>query len=221
MTEKHPYISTVGSLVQLTGQLRNSFPATVTADTLKKLGLAPKNESYALNILRFLNIIDTDGKKMVQAQKVFALHDDEDFKKQFSDLVKSSYKDLFDLHGDKSWNLDMNQLISFFRTSDQTSSIVGIRQANTFKTLVALSGHGEAREVKVQKSNTKKRVKEKSDKSKMSHEQNTNTNEISGSLNEKRNLGLTVRIEINLPADGNQETYDRIFKSIRENLLNE
>jgi hypothetical protein len=35
-----------------------------------------------------------------------------------------------------------------------------------------------------------------------------------------RNLGLTVRIEINLPATGDQETYDKIFKSIRENLLN-
>jgi hypothetical protein len=34
------------------------------------------------------------------------------------------------------------------------------------------------------------------------------------------NVGLTVRIEINLPADGDQDTYDRIFKSIRENLLN-
>ena len=36
----------------------------------------------------------------------------------------------------------------------------------------------------------------------------------------KRDLGLTVRIEINLPATGDQETYDKIFKSIRENLLN-
>jgi hypothetical protein len=35
------------------------------------------------------------------------------------------------------------------------------------------------------------------------------------------NLGLTVRIEINLPAGGDQDTYDRIFKSIRENLLSE
>jgi hypothetical protein len=33
-------------------------------------------------------------------------------------------------------------------------------------------------------------------------------------------VALTVRIEINLPASGDQETYDRIFKSIRENLLN-
>lgn len=34
-----------------------------------------------------------------------------------------------------------------------------------------------------------------------------------------RDVGLTVRVEINLPADGDQETYDRIFKSIRENLI--
>ena len=34
-------------------------------------------------------------------------------------------------------------------------------------------------------------------------------------------FGLTVRIEINLPASGDQETYDRIFKSIRDNLLND
>jgi len=33
-------------------------------------------------------------------------------------------------------------------------------------------------------------------------------------------VGLTVRIEVNLPADGDQDTYDKIFKSIRENLLN-
>jgi hypothetical protein len=32
-------------------------------------------------------------------------------------------------------------------------------------------------------------------------------------------FGLTVRVEINLPADGTKETYDNIFKSIKENLL--
>lgn len=33
------------------------------------------------------------------------------------------------------------------------------------------------------------------------------------------NVGLTVRIEVNLPADGNQQTYDNIFRSIRKNLI--
>jgi hypothetical protein len=32
-------------------------------------------------------------------------------------------------------------------------------------------------------------------------------------------VGLTVRIEVNLPANGDQETYDRIFRSIRKNLI--
>ena len=32
-------------------------------------------------------------------------------------------------------------------------------------------------------------------------------------------VGLTVRIEINLPAVSDQGTYDKIFKSIRDYLL--
>jgi hypothetical protein len=38
---------------------------------------------------------------------------------------------------------------------------------------------------------------------------------------QKAAVGLTVRIEINLPANGTQATYDNIFQSIRKNLLND
>ena len=34
-----------------------------------------------------------------------------------------------------------------------------------------------------------------------------------------KDIGLTLRIEINLPADGTKETYDNIFKSIKENFI--
>ena len=34
-----------------------------------------------------------------------------------------------------------------------------------------------------------------------------------------RDFGLSVRIEINLPANATKETYDNIFKSIKENLI--
>jgi hypothetical protein len=37
----------------------------------------------------------------------------------------------------------------------------------------------------------------------------------------KKEMALTVRIEINLPAEASAETYDNIFKSIKVNLLNE
>jgi hypothetical protein len=39
--------------------------------------------------------------------------------------------------------------------------------------------------------------------------------------NGRRDMALTVRIEINLPAGGSKETYDNIFKSIRANLIDE
>lgn len=44
--------------------------------------------------------------------------------------------------------------------------------------------------------------------------------EVSGG-NGRRDMALTVRIEINLPAGGSKETYDNIFKSIRANLIDE
>lgn len=57
MADKHPYVSGTGVLVQVFDHLKKSFPANVTADVLKKLGFAPKNESYIINTVRFLKLI--------------------------------------------------------------------------------------------------------------------------------------------------------------------
>ena len=46
MADKHPYMSGSGGLTSAVNQFRSSFPAEVTAETLKKLGIAPNNESY-------------------------------------------------------------------------------------------------------------------------------------------------------------------------------
>ena len=48
MSDKHPYTPATGHVVQVITHFRKSFPVTVTADTLKKLGFAPKNESLGL-----------------------------------------------------------------------------------------------------------------------------------------------------------------------------
>ena len=58
MAEKYPYMSGSAGLVQAVAQLRKSFPLQVAADTLKKLGIAPNNETYVLNTLRFVGVID-------------------------------------------------------------------------------------------------------------------------------------------------------------------
>jgi|CXWL01.1.fsa_nt_gi hypothetical protein len=225
MADKHPYVSAPGNLVQVITHFRKSFPSTVTAETLKKLGFAPKNESYILNVLRFLGIIDEEGKRTDTATKIFNLHDNGAFSQEFSKLVKKSYNDLFDLHADDSWDLGSDSLITFFRSTDDTTAIVGKRQAATFQLLAAFAGHGDVPVPKVSGNRAVTAVSKTVGDAKTSGTKKTKRAAaiVPATIpaKEQRSFGMTVRIEINLPADGNQDTYDRIFKSIRENLLNE
>jgi hypothetical protein len=220
MADSHPYISGAGNVVQAINHLRKSFPGTVTADTLKKLGIASNNESYVINTLRFVGVLDDSGKKTPAATKAFSQHEDDKFSNEFGALVKAAYQDLFDVHGDSAWGLDKNSLITFFRNSDDTSAVIGSRQAGVFLALAGLAGHGDIPSPKKTsgKAATKSpaKVEVKSQKTPKGSQKTADKN----TTNSGREVGLTVRIEINLPADGNQETYDRIFKSIRENLLN-
>jgi len=227
MANKHPYVSAPGGLVQVITHFRKSFPATVTAETIRKLGYAPKNESYVLNVLRHLEMIDDQGQRTAAAQKVFSQHDDVAFAKQFAELVKKAYSGLFELQGDASWTLDQKALITFFRTSDQTTDIVGKRQASTFQLLAGFAGHKDVPAAKPRKKDTSKQTTRPAKQGNAVRKQVAATspaqNASEGPKQSTSNasaVGLTVRIEINLPADGDQETYDRIFKSIRENLLN-
>ncbi len=221
MADKHPYISGAGNVAQAINHFRNSLPPTISADTLKKLGLAPNNESYLISILRFLGIIDAEGNKTDQAAKVLSKHSDKDFQEAFAELVKTAYSDLFQIHGEKAWGLDKDGLITYFRSADQTSSIIGQRQAATFQVLAGLSGHGDVPEVKERKPKAKaqaKGAKPKAEKKSTGKEGTGGTPNNPGSGN--TDVALTVRVEVNLPADADQATYDRIFKSIRENLIN-
>jgi hypothetical protein len=215
LAERHPYSPGPGGITSAVTQFRNSFPTTVNAETLKQLGIAPKNESYVINVLRFIGAIDKEGKQTDKAAAVFSHHGDADFQKAFEELVKAAYGDLFALHKDAAWKLPSDKLISFFRNKDRTSSLVGRLQATTFQLLAGFAGHGAAPATPAPKSPTKpKPAKTKPGKV------ITNNGEPQNQDNRNRDFGLTVRIEVNLPVAGDQETYDKIFRSIRENLLN-
>lgn len=222
MADKHPYMSGSAGLVQGVNHLRKSFPAQVTAETLKKLGIAPNNETYVINILRFIKVLDDEGKKTQKASAVFTKHNDEDFQKGLSEMVEGAYSDLFSLHGKDSWSLSTDKLISYFRGADHTSAIVGQRQAGTFQALAALCGYGEVPPQKA--SPPARRVDAKTKPKKGAKAPKPAPADLNlaeeGDRRSSRDMGLTVRIEINLPVAADQETYDRIFKSIRENLLN-
>jgi len=221
MASKHPYISGGGALLKAIQHLRNSLPPTIDAAVLKKLGLAPKNESYLLNILQFIGIIGDDGTPTASARKGFTQHDDSAFSKGLSDMLKPAYKGLFELHSEKAWNLDQAALVTYFRQTDQTSNVVGTRQATTFQTLASLAGHGDVPTTRATSpSSSKGEARKPIARAEKAVAAVTPATPVRPQTSQTRDFGLTVRIEINLPASGDKETYDRIFKSIRENLLN-
>lgn len=227
MANKYPYVPSAGPLVKTINHLRKTFPKELTAETLRKLGVAPKNESYVINVLRFLGIIDDEGKKVDAKANAFVQHQEQAFASEFGKIVKEAYEELFELHGDTTWTQDRNALTQFFRTTDHSSNVVGTRQAATFSALAALSGHAEvpapkvstpAKRTKVVSAGRKPKEGKTTQPGRNNLGQHANTG--SGHVGVVPPIGLTVRIEVNLPASGDQETYDRIFQSIRKNLLN-
>lgn len=224
MPNKYPYVSGPGGLTSTITQLRKAFPDLVNAEALQKWGLAPNNESYVLNVVRFLGLIDEEGKKNKDAAKDF-LKGDADFTTAFERIVKTAYKALFDHFGEDAWSLELDRLMPFFRTEDESSETVGKRQAGTFRALAALAGHGEVVQPKskvgVAKSTSKpSRVATKQPQGAESAYKPIHANpHASGSSALSNNMGLTVRVEINLPAIDDQAVYDKIFRSIRANLI--
>lgn len=221
----HPYISGPGNIAQMVGYLRKNFPLNVTSETVKKFGLAPQNESYIINALQFIGVIDQEGKRTGPGHDVFVLGDD-DFPKAFEGLIRAAYTDLFETRGEDAWTMTKQQLVGYFRATDKTSEIIGSRQAGVFTTFRALAGHESSGAATVKATSARpKQSKAKATIAKLAKADDAGKSmepavELNGA-NGRRDMALTVRIEINLPAGGSKETYDNIFKSIRANLIDE
>lgn len=220
----HPYISGAGNITQMVGFLRKNFPPTVSADTVRKLGLASKNESYVINVLQFLRLIDEDGKRTDVGHKVMTTHNEDDFRKAFGGLIREAYEDLFAIRGDDAWTMSRDDLISYFRSADKTSEIIGSRQAGVFMALSELAGHeaqpstGNSKPKSSSTASTKKAAKKPAPVVQAAAPTAKGGGDAV-SMKAKSDMALTVRIEINLPAEGSKETYDAIFKSIKANLF--
>lgn len=106
--------------------------------------MLPKTRDYIINVIRFLGLIDDQGKRTDEANKIFTLHEDQAFQQAFAGVVRQAYDGLFDIYKDETWTQAEGKLISYFRQADQSSEIVGGRQASTFKALASYAGRSAA-----------------------------------------------------------------------------
>ena len=222
MAVKYPYVSP-GLLGKTMHQFRKKLPQPVNAAQLKKLGIAPNNESYVINTLRFLSLIDADGQPSDEARSLFAQYDDGAFSEALATVTQRAYKPLFELHGDGAWTLSKSDLITFFRNDDQSTEIVGTRQATTFLTLAELAGHAPTLTAKPESAmSTRNRKSAPSarpgvNRAKSGAKGPSFVPELGPEG--RTQLGLALRVELVLPATTDQAVYDTIFRSIRENFI--
>lgn len=224
----YPYTSGQGAVLQTFAQLRKGFPPKVDAGYLRRFGIAPANESYIISILRFLDLIDEDGGSR-DTNTEFFFGGDEVFKPGLEKRLRDAYSQLFDEMGNDALTAEKDALTNWFRAADKTSALVGQRQASTFQTLVALAGHGD-----IPASRTASRAKN-SEPSARKPSRKTRTassadiekapsappskNVADSNVAIASDVGLTVRIEVNLPSGGDTSTYDAIFASIKKHLM--
>jgi len=226
----YPYSSGQTAVVQTFAQLRKGFPSKVDAGYLQRFGIAPANESYIISILRFLGLIDEEGNRREETTQYF-YGGDEVFKSGFEQRLRDGYSQVFGEMGDEALTADKTVMTNWFRGSDKTSALVGQRQASTFLTLIALAGHGEPPAVRptgakkvvdpsppVTKATATKLASSTDPPVKASAAEPPRA-EMDASTPRASDVGLTVRIEVNLPPGGDADTYDAIFASIKKHLM--
>jgi Family of unknown function (DUF5343) len=223
-----PYSSGQGAVVQTFAQLRKGFPPKVDAGYLKRFSIGSANESYIIAILRFLDLINEEGERREGTTQFFFAGDD-GFKTGLEERLKDAYSQVFDEMGDDALTAERDALTNWFRAADKTSALVGQRQASTFRTLLALAGHGDVPASRAVSGAKKPDARTSKPTAKPSSttvtdagrtapiEKSTNTS--TSTAVETAGVSLTVRIEVNLPPGGDASTYDAIFASIKKHLM--
>lgn len=226
----YPYVSGAKAIAQTIDQLRKGFPAKVDSGYLQRFSIAPKNESYVLAVLRFLGYIDEEGARVDSAVAHFYESDDKRFQSGVEGTLRTAYAKLFDEMGDSALTAEKPSLVGWFRGMDKTSDLVGQRQATTFQALASYAGHGQLPVTRGNAGAKKSAEAPKKTSTPSAPKSSVGTKPKSPAPTDvqspsrpsgdtPRDLGVTVRIEVNLPAGGDADTYDAIFASIRKHLM--
>src|SRR5690606_34914138 len=196
-------------------------------ETLRTWRIGRSNESSLLGTLRFLGVIEEHRSTLPEAKEVFTAPTDDEFARRFAEMVKEAYRDLFDQFGEAAWTLSRDELISFMRAADRSSTRVSDQQAVTFQALARHAGHGTSKFRSVSAgrrhlAGSMRGVPPAGDAESLqgaaSFEPPTAVAAPSVDLDgiaSGRRLGITI----NLPTTADPAVYDASFGSMREHLF--
>lgn len=177
-------------------------PPKFTLAHLRDLGFKSSNDQGIIPLLKDLGFLSSDG---TPTKRYNDYRDQSKSKEVLGEALREAYEDLFHINEHIS-EKDRQAIEGRFKSVHNVGDAVAERQALTFLALLKLAD--------ISGKHGKTIAKSKKDESL----------ELEKEELEKRGLqlgGLRYNIEIHLPATKDVEVYNAIFKSLRENLLDD
>lgn len=201
-----PYMPSVKNLPAILDAIQNAgAPDAFGLDFLKDLGFTSSNDRAAIKVLKYLGMLDSSGRPQA-AYREFMDHNKA--KQVLAGRLRQAYDDLFVADKD-AHNRETEKLKGWFKTKTGVSDSVARKIATTFKSLASYADFTSAGAPAPGRHEAPA-----ADPAKPKFEKPA-TNDPPQDLA----LGLSYRIEVNLPDTTNVDTYRAIFRAIREELL--
>lgn len=192
-------------------------PPTFNRQFIKDIGFKSSNHHALIPLLKGLGFLSDNG---APTEKYKQFLDASRWKIVLAESVLEAYSDIFVLKGKPS-DADLPMIQGKFKSTYNLSELQAERCARTFLALLKLSDPKTIAQDKTPDSvanasveNDAPDVKNEEDREKISVE-NSKTS-ASGTL---KPIGLHYNIQIHLPATKDIETYNAIFRSIKEHLI--
>lgn len=202
MVDSYPYIISNNKISPILAKIRTAAkPSKFTHEFLKQLGFSSSNDRAIIPVLKKLGFLSEEGAPTDYYDR---LKDGTDWKYVLGERMSELYKDLFNIDEEiyKANDSEVEGAISRVTGKDKSSVR---RYLATFKTLATLAEFG-----------TSPRLKEKPEEKK----EEPAAKQTPGKLKDSK-VEFSHNIQIHLPATTDISVYNAIFKSVKENLLDQ
>lgn len=197
-TMSYPYIQSQSRLKSFLTEISSrGIPEKITVKYLESIGYTSSNDRPIIRILKHVNLLDSNG---TPNDNYATFRDETQSKQLMGSLVKDAYSELFVAYTNAP-NEDKSKLDNWFKTKMGVGDRAASQASSTFLTLCSFASF-----VEVEAPSPKRKVEEV--------EEGEISKKITG-----EGIIVNLNIQLVLPATENVEVYEKIFKSLKKNIL--
>ncbi|MDD2224840.1 MAG: DUF5343 domain-containing protein [Candidatus Shapirobacteria bacterium] len=200
---EYPYMISNNKIPAIFEKIKSAeIPQRFTVDFLRRLGFSSTNDRAFIPLIKRLGFLTQDGAPTEYFNR---LKDGGDFGVVLADRIRDLYSDLFALNVNINQAVDSEIKGAIGRVTGKDDATV-VRYLNTFKSLLPLANFEKRDSLFPIETEKKDRNTEEEKKTKQPYIK-------------QEMVDFHYNIQIHLPATTDINIYNAIFKSIKENLM--